>query len=128
MRPILFLVLIANFIYVPTGRPYGFKNSDALLEKSFNFIFSVPDRHVINLTSLTIQTIILLILIGATYTPIFKKILNALGQETNKQVNNYESMSKEIYEYIIGIGVVIAFILIIWFVVYPLVIDYLPSF
>ena len=47
MRPFQFLVLIANFIYVYNGRPYGLKNSGALLEKSFNFIFSVPDRHII---------------------------------------------------------------------------------
>ena len=39
MRPILFLVLIANFIYVPTGRPYGLKNSDALLEKVLILFF-----------------------------------------------------------------------------------------
>ena len=47
MKQILFLVQIANFIYVSTGRPYGLNNSSVLLEKSFIFIFFVPDRHII---------------------------------------------------------------------------------
>ena len=114
MRPIFFILLIFNFIFVPIKVHRGWEN----YIKSYDWLFNLGMRAEIDLTRLIIQTVIILLLIASTYTPAFKKFITT--------AKSYEKEGKElgyIAIYAFGVVVLVGSILI---AIYPWVKNYLP--
>ena len=106
MRVILFIIFISNLIYVPIGMCRSIKNCKIYSDNSYSLIFDIAARYEIDFTRLLIQSLIILVLLGATYTNSYSRFISYM--KSSETIELDQSQSKLFFVICLCLAIIVA--------------------